>query len=377
MVRSAYFEEHEQFRRTVRAFLDKEHEPNLKTWEQKGGLDRAFWCKAGKAGILGASVPEAYGGPGGDFVFSVILAEELGATVGTATTGSSLMTDIAVNILLQFGTEEQKRRYCPGIVAGEISQAMPLTEPSVGTDATAITTTASRDGGDYVIDGEKYFISNGTGADLLYVIVKTDPALGARGMSVILVPGDSPGLTRSKIKMMGWSCGDTGALSFKGVRVPASNLIGREGQGLPILLAIFLEDRLQIAARSLGAARAALKLTLDYVRERMVSGKRVFEFQNTQFVLAEVRTDIAACEAFLDTSVMRFREGTLSFDEGAMLKLWATEMEGRVMDKCLQMFGGAGLMDDMPISRMYTAARIQRVYAGTSEVQKVAIAKAL
>ncbi|RJG23484.1 acyl-CoA dehydrogenase family protein [Massilia cavernae] len=377
MTRIGYLEEHEQYRRTARAFFDREHEPNLLRYEKEGGIDAALWRKAGEAGLLGSCVPEEYGGAGGDFTYNVILAEELGRTVGSATTGSSLMADIATHILVGFGNDAQKRRYLPGILSGEISQAMPLTEPDVGSDATAIKTTAMRDGDDYVINGEKFFISNGKSANVLYVVAKTDPTQRGRGMSVIIVDADTPGVERRKIKMMGWGCGDTGALSFKDVRVPVSNLIGAEGQGMQILMGTFLEDRLQIAGRCLGAASAALELTLAYVRERKVSGQRVIDFQNSQFALAEIKTDIAVAEALLDTCMVKFRAKALSFDEGAMLKLWTTEMEGRVLDKCVQLFGGAGLMDEAPISRMYTAARIQRVYAGTSELQKVAIAKGL
>lgn len=376
-MRIGYLEEHEQFRRTARTFLDREHEPNLKRYEKEGGLDKAFWIKAGEAGLLGACIPPEYGGAGGDFTFQAILAEELGRTVGSATTGSSLMVDIATHLLVQFGSEEQKQRYFPGILSGEITQAMPLTEPNAGSDATAISTRAERDGSDYVINGEKYFISNGATADLLYVVCKTDPNKRGRGMSIIIVDPNTPGVERHKIKMMGWSSGDTGALSFNNVRVPVSNLLGKEGQGMEILMGTFQGDRMQIAARCIGAAKAALELTLDYVQQRVVSGQRVIDFQNTQFMLAEIRTDITVGEAFLDSCLVKLREDRLGFDEGAMLKLWTTEMEGRVMDKCLQLFGGAGLMDDTPISRMYTAARIQRVYAGTSELQKVAIARSL
>ncbi|HEX5806329.1 MAG TPA: acyl-CoA dehydrogenase family protein [Macromonas sp.] len=376
-MRLGYLEEHEQFRRTARTFLDREHEPQLKRFERQGGLDKAFWLKAGEAGLLGSCIPPEYGGAGGDFTYQVILAEELGRTPGCASTGSSLMVDIATHMMVGFGTEEQKQRYLPKILTGELTQSMPLTEPDVGSDATAIKTRALRDGDDYVINGEKYFISNGATSDLLYVVAKTDPSKGGSGMSIIMVDANTPGVTQAKIPMMGWRYGDTGALSFKDVRVPVSNILGVEGQGMKILMSTFMEDRLQIAGRCLGAASAALALTLDYVKQRMVSGQRVFDFQNTQFVLAEIRTDIAVLEAFLDTSIQKFRDKQLSFHEGAMLKLWATEMEGRVMDKCVQMFGGAGLMDDTPISRMYTAARIQRVYAGTSELQKVAISRSL
>ncbi|QQN75268.1 acyl-CoA dehydrogenase family protein [Croceicoccus sp. YJ47] len=372
MGRLGYSEEHEAFRRTVRTFLDREHEPNLARYERDGGLDRAFYRKAGEAGILGL----AYTGEG-DFTYYAIMAEELGRTAGSASTGSSLMADVATYILLGHGTEEQKEKYLPRILTGEITQAMPLTEPSAGSDPTAIKATAIRDGDDYVINGDKYFISNGSTADLLYVVAKTDPAKGGRGMSVIIVDSDTPGVTQAKIPMIGWRQGDTGALSFTDVRVPASNLVGREGGAMAIMMDTFLEDRIQIAARCLGAASKALELTLDYVKERKVFGQRVIDFQNSQFMLAECRSDVKIAETMVDMALMRLRQKDFTFEDGAILKLWATQMEGRVLDKCVQLFGGAGLMEETPISKMWTAARIQRVYAGTDELQKVAIARGL
>jgi alkylation response protein AidB-like acyl-CoA dehydrogenase len=365
------------FRRTVRSFLDTEMEPHDRTYAAKGGLDKQFWMKAGRAGILGSAIPEEYGGPGGDFVFSVVMAEELGRSIGSALTGSSLMADIATHILMLGGTHEQKAKYAPGILTGEITQAMPLTEPDAGSDPTAIKTTALRDGDHYVINGEKYFISNGTNADVLYVVAKTDPSKRGAGMSIIIVDANTPGVTRHKIPMVGWNAGDTGALNFADVRVPVSNLMGKEGGAMGILMATFLDDRCQIAARCVGAVDKALELTLDYTKQRMVSGQRVIDFQASQFALAEVKAELEVGRAMLDISVMKLRDKHLTFDEAACLKLWMTEMENRCIDKLQQLFGGAGQMWDTPIAHMYTAARIQRIYAGTSEVQKVSIARAL
>jgi alkylation response protein AidB-like acyl-CoA dehydrogenase len=375
--RYGYTEEHELFRRTARAFLDKELDSHYKRYAEAGGVDKEFWRKAGRAGLLGATIPEEYGGPGGDFVFNVIIAEELGRSVGSALTGSSIMADVATNILMAGGNDEQKRRYAPGILSGEVSQAMPLTEPDAGSDATAIKTTALRDGDHYVINGEKFFISNGVGADVLYVVAKTDPSQRGRGMSIIIVDADTKGVERRKIPMVGWPAGDTGELHFNNVRVPVSNLMGKEGDAMRIMMSTFVEDRIQIAARCLGAAQLALELTLDYVKQRKAFGQRVIDYQNTQFVLAEVKTDIEVARAFVDQSVMKLRDKRFTFEDGAMLKLFCTEMENRVVDKCQQLFGGAGQMRDTPIANMYTAARIQRIYAGTSELQKVAIAKSL
>jgi acyl-CoA dehydrogenase len=377
MARFGYSEEHDLYRRTVRSFLDKELEPHYRSYAAKGGLDHAFWKKAGGAGLLGTCIPEEFGGPGGDVTFNVILSEELGASAGSAWTGSSLMADLATFILMGFGSAAQKAKYAPGILSGEISQAMPLTEPDAGSDATAIKATALRDGNEWVINGDKFFISNGTSAGVLYVVAKTDPSKRGSGMSIIIVDADTKGVERHKIPMVGWPAGDTGALHFDNVRVPLTNLLGQEGQAMKILMSTFLEDRLQIAARSVGAADLALRLTIDYVKTRKVFGQRVADFQNTQFVLADAKTDLEVGRTFLDQSLMKVREGKFTFQEGAMLKLWTTEMEGRVIDKCQQMFGGAGLMQDSPIAQMAGAARIQRIYAGTSELQKVSIAKEL
>ena len=377
MSRFGYSDEHEQFRNTCRTFFDRELEPHYRSYAAKGGVDKEFWLKAGRAGLLGLCIPEELGGPGAEFTYNIILAEELGASVGSAYTGSTLMADLATYILMGHGTPEQKRRYASGILSGEVSQAMPLTEPDAGSDVTAIKTTAVREGGDWVINGEKYFISNGTSADVLYVVAKTDPTKRGAGMSVIIVDASTKGVTRHKIPLVGWSSGDTGALRFTNVRVPAANLLGQEGQAMKILMGTYVEDRLQIAARSIGAVATALRLTLEFVKQRKAFGQRVADFQNTQFVLAEVKTDLEVGRTFLDHAIVKARDNKLSFAEGAMLKLWTTEMEGRVMDKCLQLFGGAGVMQDTPIGPMYTAARIQRIYAGTSELQKVAIAKDL
>jgi alkylation response protein AidB-like acyl-CoA dehydrogenase len=377
MSRYGYTEEHELYRRTCRAFFDKELEPHYKSFVAKGGVDKAFWRKAGAAGILGSAIPEEFGGPGGDFTYNVILAEELGASVGSAYTGSTVMADIATHILMAAGTPEQKKKYAAGILSGEISQAMPLTEPDAGSDPTAIKTTAVRDGDHWLINGEKYFISNGTSADVLYVVTKTDLTKRGAGMTIIIVDANTPGVTRHKIPMVGWSAGDTGALSFQNVRVPVGNVLGQVGGAMKVLMGTFTEDRLQIAGRSVGAASTALRLTVDYVKQRKAFGQRIADFQNTQFVLAQARTEIEVARTYLDHLIVKTRDGTITFAEGAMLKLHATEMESRVLDACVQLFGGAGMMQDTPIGPMWTAARIQRIYAGTSELQKVSIAKDL
>ena len=353
MTRFGYSEEHEEFRRTARSFFDKELEPQYKSYAARGGVDKEFWKKAGNAGLLGLCIPEEFGGPGGDFTYSVILAEELGASVGSAYTGSTIMADVATYILMGAGTPEQKRKYAAGILSGEISQAMPLTEPDAGSDPTAIKTTAVRDGKDWVINGEKYFISNGTSADVLYVVAKTDPTKRGSGMSIIIVDANTPGVTRHKIPMVGWAVGDTGALSFSNVRVPLENLLGQEGQAMKVLMSTFIEDRLQISGRSVGAASTALRLTVDYVKQRKAFGQRVADFQNTQFVLADLDARIAGARAFTDACMLQQDAGTLDGVTMAQLKLVTMELQGEVLDKCLQFFGGYGYMREYPIARAF------------------------
>jgi acyl-CoA dehydrogenase len=373
-VQSAYGEELEEFRRTVRAFLQKELEPRIKEFE-KHGTDRGFWRAAGAAGLLGVIVPEEYGGPNADPLAIVIVSEELGRSPGGATVGSCFNADMTTYFMVHFGSEAQKRRWLPGVVTGEVIQATALTEPESGSDAASIRTTAIKRDGHYVINGSKCFISNGSKADLLYVVVKTDPSARGRGTSIILVPGDTPRLTRRLQRTMGFVGGDTSELFFDEVSVPVENLLGKEGEGLAMFQPVISLDRLQICARSLGSAEGAFALTLDYVRHRKLFGQRLIDFQNTQFKLAETEAEIAAGRAFLHELIRKYRAGICTDSDTSLLKIWLPEMEGRVLDRCLQFWGGNGFMDDMPISRMYTAARVQRIYAGATELQMSLVAR--
>lgn len=371
---SAYGEELELFRDTVRAFFKKELEPRVKEFE-KSGTDRAFWRAAGAAGLLGVFVPSEYGGPDADPLAIMVVSEELGRCPAGATVGSCLNADMTTHFMVSFGTEAQKRRWLPGVVSGDVIQATALTEPDSGSDAAALRTTAVKQGGDYVINGSKCYISNGSKADLLYVIAKTDPSAGTRGTSVILVPGNTPGLTRRLQPTMGFRGGDTSELFFENVRVPQDNLLGKEGEGLKMFQPVISLDRMQICARSLGSAEAAFEMTLEHVRNRKLFGQRLIDFQNTQFKMAEMETDIAVGRAFMAEIIRKYRDGSCSDVDTSMLKLWMPEMEGRVLDGCLQFWGGAGFMDDLPISRMFTAARVQRIYAGATELQKSLVAR--
>lgn len=300
----------------------------------------------------------------------MVAAEELGYAPGGATVGSFIGTDICTNFLVDHGTEAQKQHWFPGILSGEVIQAMALTEPESGSDATSIRTTAVRDGDHFVINGMKHFISNGAKANLIYAIVKSDPAARGRGMSVIIVPGNTPGLTQRRMITQGYKGGDTGEISFDNVRVPISNLIGEENAAMGMFLPTISLDRLQIVARSVGAAQRAFELTLEHCRSRRVFGQRLVEFQNTQFELAKIETDLNVGRAYLDSLVHKLRTGTLTDADSSMAKIWLTEMEFRTLDACIQLWGGSGWMDDNPISRMFTAARVQRIFAGATELMK-------
>lgn len=374
---SPFSEEEEDCREVIRAFLDAELEPNHDKFVGDLDYDREFWRKAGRAGILGATIPEDLGGPGLDPSVSIILSQELGRSIGAATIGSSLEADLATHMMVDHASQAWRERLAPKILAGEVLQSVAMTEADAGSDVTAIRTTAVRDGDDYVVNGTKIFISNANKADIIYVAVKTDPTKRGRGMSLLLVEADSPGITRSPLKTMGCAAYDVAELHFEDVRVPVANLMGEEGTAMSMLMGTLMLDRLQISARALGEAELALRLTLDHVKDRQAFGQPIFDFQNTQFVLADMKTEIEAGRALLHDGVRRMKAGTLEHQHASMVKLWVTQMSGRVIDRALQLFGGYGFMDEMPISRVYTANRIHRLYVGTDEMQKITIARSL
>ncbi len=378
MANSIFTESHEIFRNSLRAFLAREVTPNVDAWEAAHHPDRDFWRKAGAQGFIGAALPEAYGGHGGDFLFHIVVAQELGACMGAETAGVLLQEDLPAFHILNFGTEEQKTRWLPRVVSGETVLTVAMTEPNTGSDLAAIRTTAVRDGDDYVINGAKTYISGGLIADVAVVAVKTDPAAGARGVSLFLIELDSPGVRRGRaLRKMGMNAGDNAELFFEDLRVPASALLGEEGQGFAILMSELPRERLLIGVRSLEEAQRAFDLTVDYTRERSAFGGKVFDFQNTQFVLATMKTELAVARAFIDDCIAEAAVGALDNVRSAMAKLYVTEMQGRVMDRCVQLHGGAGYMDEYPISRLYTAARVTRIYGGTSEIMRLSIARSI
>ncbi|RJG03081.1 acyl-CoA dehydrogenase family protein [Noviherbaspirillum sedimenti] len=373
-----FTEEEELYRNTVRRFIEREIEPRYLDITPHSDDKRALWRKAAAAGILGGWIPEEFGGPGASTLCNVILSYELSRSPVYATLGSLFTTDLAGSVLLEGKAHALLHKWAPKILAGEVVQCFAMTETEAGSDAVAIRSTAVRDGDEYVINGSKVYITNGDWADLIFITVKTDPsAPGARGMSVILVEADRPGITRRGTKTLGFPGGNTGELHFDNVRVPVDNLVGSEGGAFKMLMANLGTDRLQLAARALGQAELAFDLTLDYVKQRKVFGQTLFDFQNTQFKLAEAKTEIEAGRAFLHSTVRKVRAGTCTDMDGAMVKLWLCEMSDRVVDTCLQLWGGAGYMDEMPISRIYTSNRVLRIYGGTSEIMKLIIARKL
>lgn len=371
-----YTEDEAMFAHTVRAFYDRELDGDLAALEAQGGEGRGFWDKAAEAGLVGVSIPEEYGGPGATPVFNVILSYELGRSLGYATVGGNIATDLATMIVMQGGTEAQKQSLAPKILAGAI-QCMALTEPDAGSDAGAITSTAVRDGDDYVIRGSKVYISNGLNADLIYVVAKTDPTAGFRGMSMFLVEAGTPGLTRRKLKTMAFPAGGVSELHFDDVRVPAANLIGEEGKAVALLSTTLAVDRLQTGGRALGQAEIAFAMTVDYAKQRKLQGKVLLDFQNTKMKLAEMKTEIEVGRTVFFEHLRRMRVSNYSSVDAAIAKNWLTDMSARVLDQCVQLYGGAGFMDEMPISRLYTSNRQFRIVAGTTELLKLQIAKSL
>jgi len=376
-----FSEEHELFRETCRRFFEKELEPNYIRWEKEGqGTPAEFWRKAGEVGLVGMSVPAEYGGPGGDFLYNIIQNEELGRFVGGASVGAAIATDVMTNILVEHGTHEQKQRWCPGILEGSVIQALGLTEPGSGSDVASIQTRARKAGGDFIINGNKCYMSSGAKANLLYIIAKTDDDLqrGRGAMTLFLVDTKTPGITQRRMDTLGMRASSTGEAFFTDVRVPADCMVGNEGEALRgVLKGTFTLDRTLISTRALASAELAFNLTLEYVKNRKVFGQAVFDFQNTQFKLAEMKTELVAGAAFRESLLRQLVAGRLDVLTATTAKLWFSEMTYRIADTCLQLHGGFGYMTESAISRLYTAARVEPIYGGTSEIQKVNIAKSL
>lgn len=376
--RKIYNSDHEMFRDSARRFFREEVEANIEEWEKNGVVPRSFWKKAGAQGLLCCGMPEQYGGPGADFFYNIILSEEGGYGIGASSLGIFMQSDIVAYYLLKHASEELKRRWLPAMVSGDGIGALGMTEPSCGSDLKAIRTTARREGTEYVINGQKTFITNGQNCDFIVLACKTDPEKGAKGISLILVEADRPGFVRGRnLDKIGQKSADTSELFFSDVRVPFENLVGEEGRGFAIMMEELPRERLTIASRALAESQRAFELTVEYVKERQAFGQRIMDFQNTQFVLADIKTSLALGWAFHDQCLAKLEDGTLTVEEAAMVKLWSTENNSKVMDQCLQLFGGYGYMTEYPISRLYVDSRVRRIFGGSSEICRMIISRSL
>jgi alkylation response protein AidB-like acyl-CoA dehydrogenase len=375
--RTVFEPEHELFRDSVRKFLKAEAIPYHEQWEKDGEVDRALWQKAGAQGFLVPTAPEEYGGVGVDFRYNVIVTEEV-ARAGLSGVGWGLHSDIVVPYILEFGSAAQKDKYIPTCVTGDIVTAIAMTEPGTGSDLQGIKTTAVLDGDEYVINGSKTFISNGQQADLIIVAARTDPAGGAAGTSLLLVEATTPGFERgTNLEKVGMKAQDTSELFFSDARVPKANLLGKEGEGFLYLMRELPQERLSIALMCIATAESVLQQTVAYVSERKAFGKPLAAFQNTQFKLAEMDTEVTAARVFIDRCLELHLDGKLDAVDASKAKLLSTELLGRVVDECVQLHGGYGYMWEYPVARAYADARVQRIVGGTSEVMKLIIGRAL
>jgi acyl-CoA dehydrogenase len=375
--RTIFSSEHEAFRDTVRRFITEHVMPYHAEWERQGQVPRSLWLKAGELGLLCCNVPEEYGGMGGDFLHSAILVEEMARAGATGPT-FYLHSDIVAPYLVDFGSEEQKQKWLPKMATGEVVVALGMSEPSGGSDVQAMRTQALRDGDDYVINGQKVFITNGHSADLLLLACKTDPKARGKGVSLILVETDRPGFSRGrKLEKIGCKAQDTSELFFADVRVPVGNRIGEEGSGFALLMTQLSQERLVQAIRGVSSSEAALQWTIDYVADRKMFGQTLADFQNTRFKLAELHAELLGQRVFVDRCIDLHLKGELDATDAAAAKLITTELQGRVMDQCLQFFGGWGYMVEYPIARAFLDARMCRIGGGTAEVMKQIIGNSL
>ena len=374
--RTAFSEDHQLFRDQVRKFFERELIPHLDRWEEQGEIDKSFWRKAGEAGLLCATVPEAYGGLGLDFGYNAVIDEELGYAGSSA--GIGLHSDIVAPYIVEYGSEALKQTWLPRMISGETPTAIAMTEPGAGSDLQGIKTTAVKDGGDYVINGSKTYITNGQHAELIIVVAKTDPAEGARGTSLILVEADRAGFARGRnLDKIGLHGQDTSELFFQDVRVPQTNLLGAEGMGFAYLMNQLPQERLGIAIGAQASAQRAFDEAVRFTKERKAFGRTVFEFQNTRFTLADLAAKLQVGWAHLDWALARHMAGKLTADEASAAKLWHTDIQWEVCDAALQLHGGAGYMNEYLIARLWRDARVTRIFGGTNEIMKEVVARAI
>ncbi len=376
--RDLFDDEHEQFRLSARAFVQTEIVPHADSWETAGIVDTAMFRKAGSMGFLGIEVDEKYGGGGvDDWRFNVVLNEEV-LRAGVMASGMciTLHNDICLPYFLEMTTEAQKARWLPGICSGANMAAIAMTEPGTGSDLAGITTTAIRDGDTYVLNGSKTFITNGINASLVVVAAKTDPSQKHRGISLLVVEEGMPGFSRGRnLDKIGMHAQDTAELFFTDVRVPAENLLGNEGEGFFGLVRNLPRERLSLSISAVHHARAAFEWTVEYVKDRKAFGQPIGAFQNTKFELAEMKTELDIAQVFLDAQTKAYMKGELTAEDAAQAKWWTTDLECSVMDRCLQLHGGYGYMEEYPIARAWRDARVQKIYGGTNEIMKEIIGR--
>ncbi|MAO79832.1 acyl-CoA dehydrogenase family protein [uncultured Nocardioides sp.] len=375
---SIYEQEHEDFRAMARTFMEKEVAPHMEQWEKDGQVSRELWLKAGEQGLLCFDVPEEFGGMGvEDFRYNAIVSEEL-SRVGASGPGFPVHTDIIVPYITSLGTEEQKQRWLPGLVSGELISAIAMTEPGAGSDLQGVKTSAVDKGDHYVLNGSKTFISNGIMSDVVIVVCRTDPDAGHMGISLLVVERGMAGFERGRnLDKMGLKAQDTAELSFDNVEVPKANLLGKEGEGFIYLMQNLPQERISIGVQAVAAIEHVLDLCLGYAKEREAFGKPIGKFQHNRFVLAEMATEAYVARTFINDCVLKLNAGQADPSLASMAKWWTTELQAKVVDAGVQLHGGYGYMTEYPISRAYTDSRISRIYGGTTEIQKEIIGRSL
>jgi alkylation response protein AidB-like acyl-CoA dehydrogenase len=375
--RTVFKEEHEMFRDSVRKFLEEEIAPHHEQWEIDGQVDRSAWLKAGEMGMISPTVPVEFGGVGVDFRYNAVIDEEV-ARLGLTGLGFALHSDIAVPYIIHYGTDEQKKKFLPKLVSGEMISAIAMTEPGTGSDLQGVKTTAVKDGDDYILNGSKTFITNGQLADITIVVAKTNPELGAKGTSLILVETGTEGFSKGQnLKKVGMKAQDTSELFFENARVPQANLLGEENKGFIYLMQDLPQERLSVAITGISAAESILEQTVEYTKERKAFGKPISALQNTQFKLAELSTELTSARVFLDRCLELHIEGKLDTITASKAKLLCSDLQCKVMDECLQLHGGYGYMWEYPVARAWADSRVQRIYAGTNEIMKLIIGRSM
>lgn len=378
MKRNLFNEEHEMFRHAVRRFVEKEIAPFHAQWEEEGMVSREAWLKAGAQGFLGLDVPEHYGGGGvQDFRYNAIINEEL-IRVGASGAAFGLHNDVIVPYLIAYSNDEQKARWLPKVCSGEMITAVAMTEPDTGSDLASVRTTAIRDGDDYIVNGQKTFISNGLLADLVVVVAKTNPEQKHSGISLLVVEEGMAGFRRGrKLEKIGMHAQDTAELFFDNVHVPATNLLGEEGRGFTYLMQQLAQERLSIAVIAAAACEVALDHTIAYCKERTAFGRPIGQFQNSRFKLSEMKTEAQIARVFVDRCIEELNAGQLTAEDAAMAKWWTTELQQKIISQCLQLHGGYGYMLEYPIAKMFVDSRVQTIYGGTNEIMKEIIGRAM